>query len=77
MIFDIPVRLSGKISVPPFKRRRFVIRARVHGIECSNCNASGSIVIDSREIGTGKKRRRECKSCGHRFTTLESVVRDI
>lgn len=77
MIFDIPVRLSGKISVPSFKRRRFVIRAKTEGIECPHCGCQSSLVTDSRRTPTGKKRRRECSSCKARFTTLESVVRDI
>jgi transcriptional repressor NrdR len=35
-------------------------------------------VIDSRSVreDSGVRRRRECLSCGHRFSTFESVIRD-
>mgnify|MGYP002626321748 CR=1 FL=1 len=40
---------------------------------CANCGHKESKVIDSRsfEDGSSIKRRRECLSCGYRFTTYE------
>ncbi|MBY4797999.1 transcriptional regulator NrdR [Collinsella sp. AGMB00827] len=40
---------------------------------CPRCGASDTRVIDSRvrEAPNAVKRRRECRSCGHRFTTFE------
>ena len=44
-------------------------------MKCPVCNYSDSRVLDSRPIDDGSsiKRRRECPSCGKRFTTYEVV----
>ena len=44
-------------------------------MKCPVCNKSDSRVLDSRPAadGTSIKRRRECPSCGKRFTTYEVV----
>ena len=44
-------------------------------MKCVYCNGTDSRVIDSRqtEDGTAIRRRRECESCGRRFTTYEKV----
>lgn len=44
-------------------------------MKCMYCNGTSSRVIDSRqtEDGTAIRRRRECESCGRRFTTYEKV----
>ena len=44
-------------------------------MKCPVCNHSDSRVLDSRPIedGSSIKRRRECPSCGKRFTTYEVV----
>ena len=44
-------------------------------MKCPFCGYSESKVIDSRpaEEGTSIRRRRECLSCGKRFTTYETV----
>jgi transcriptional repressor NrdR len=46
-------------------------------MRCPYCSYSESKVIDSRpaEEGTTIRRRRECLSCGKRFTTYEIVER--
>ena len=46
-------------------------------MRCPFCNFTESKVIDSRpaEEGTTIRRRRECLSCGKRFTTYEIVER--
>ena len=43
-------------------------------MHCPFCNAADSKVIDSRLAAEGCqiRRRRECVSCGERFTTFES-----
>lgn len=38
---------------------------------CPVCRAGDSRVIDSRDDATTVRRRRECQSCRHRFTTYE------
>ncbi len=42
---------------------------------CPACNTDGDKVIDSRPAADGRaiRRRRECFSCGNRFTTYEQV----
>ena len=44
-------------------------------MKCPACNFSDSRVLDSRPVNEGAsiKRRRECPSCGKRFTTYEVV----
>ena len=44
-------------------------------MKCPLCNCQDSRVLDSRPIDEGAsiKRRRECPSCGKRFTTYEQI----
>jgi transcriptional repressor NrdR len=44
-------------------------------MKCPICNSQDSRVLDSRPVedGTSIKRRRECPSCGKRFTTYEVI----
>lgn len=44
-------------------------------MRCPACNNQDSRVLDSRPVedGTSIKRRRECPSCGKRFTTYEVI----
>ena len=44
-------------------------------MRCPACNSPDSRVLDSRPVedGSSIKRRRECPSCGKRFTTYEVV----
>ncbi len=45
-------------------------------MRCPHCYCLEDKVIDSRIIkeGAGVRRRRVCQSCGHRFTTFETVI---
>ena len=42
-------------------------------MRCPRCEATGTRVIDSRDLENGStiRRRRECESCSYRFTTYE------
>ena len=44
-------------------------------MRCPRCNHNNSRVIDSRLTDDGRaiRRRRECESCGFRFTTFERI----
>lgn len=44
-------------------------------MKCMYCNGTSSRVVDSRptEEGNAIRRRRECESCGRRFTTYEKI----
>ena len=44
-------------------------------MRCAYCGCTQSRVVDSRqnEEGTAIRRRRECESCGRRFTTYERI----
>ena len=46
-------------------------------MKCSQCSFDDSKVVESRDVADGKaiRRRRECISCGHRFTTYERIER--
>ncbi|MBO5959505.1 MAG: transcriptional repressor NrdR [Lentisphaeria bacterium] len=45
-------------------------------MRCPRCSFPDDKVVDSRSIrdGAGIRRRRECLSCGHRFTTHEEII---
>ena len=45
------------------------------GVQCPICHADDTKVVDSRvaEEATAIRRRRECLTCAHRFTTFERV----
>lgn len=43
-------------------------------MKCPYCAESDSRVIDTREVGDAIRRRRECLSCGQRFTTYERAA---
>ena len=47
-------------------------------MKCPKCQADDDKVLDSRSArdGAAIRRRRECLTCGHRFTTYEEVDRD-
>ncbi|HIZ54190.1 transcriptional regulator NrdR [Enterococcus eurekensis] len=44
-------------------------------MQCPKCHHNSSKVIDSRQADDGRaiRRRRECESCGFRFTTFERI----
>jgi transcriptional repressor NrdR len=44
-------------------------------MNCNQCHATDTKVIESREAGEGKsiRRRRMCSKCEHRFTTYERI----
>lgn len=44
-------------------------------MHCPKCHHNNSRVIDSRQTDDGRtiRRRRECESCGYRFTTFERI----
>jgi len=42
-------------------------------MNCPYCGYSDSKVIDSRDVNEGVRRRRQCLSCGSRFTTYERM----
>jgi transcriptional repressor NrdR len=42
-------------------------------MRCPFCQSLESKVVDSRDTESGIRRRRECLSCGHRFTTYERI----
>lgn len=43
-------------------------------MRCPYCGQSDTKVIDTTEVKAGIRRRRECKDCGSRFTTVERPV---
>ena len=47
-------------------------------MRCPKCTSIADKVIDSRisKEGNTIRRRRECLECGHRYTTIETLVRD-
>lgn len=44
-------------------------------MRCPACQYNGTRVVDSRPVDDNKeiRRRRECESCGYRFTTFERI----
>lgn len=43
---------------------------------CIHCQAATAAAIESRLVGTTIRRRRQCPSCGQRFTTYEVQQED-
>ncbi len=43
-------------------------------MKCPYCPDGSSKVIDTREVGDGIRRRRECLTCGRRYTTYERLA---
>jgi len=43
-------------------------------MKCPFCQASDSRVIDTRQVGSGIRRRRVCEACSGRFTTYEQIA---
>jgi len=48
-------------------------------MRCPFCGVNDDKVIDSREVEGGRsiRRRRQCKSCGKRYTTYEAVEQKV
>jgi len=46
-------------------------------MRCPFCGAHQSKVVDTREAGESIRRRRECRTCGKRFTTYERIAPSI
>lgn len=44
-------------------------------MKCPFCAEDQHRVIDTRSVGEGIRRRRECLACGQRFTTYERIAR--
>ena len=44
-------------------------------MKCPFCGESESRVVDTREVGNGIRRRRECQACEQRYTTYEHVAK--
>jgi transcriptional repressor NrdR len=42
-------------------------------VQCPLCDHPESRVVDSRDAGEAIRRRRECETCSHRFTTFERI----
>lgn len=64
--------------IPIFAAKSTVLLERIFGgnsMKCPYCGFKESKVVDSRpaEEGSSIRRRRECLSCGKRFTTYETV----
>lgn len=54
---------------------RIVVGGYHFGVFCPSCHGDDTKVVDSRvaDEGTAIRRRRQCLSCSHRFTTFERV----
>ncbi len=44
-------------------------------MKCPFCGSGQSRVMDTREVGDGIRRRRECQECRQRYTTYEHVAK--
>jgi len=42
-------------------------------VNCPSCQHTDAKVLETRATGDAIRRRRECRSCGHRFTTMERI----
>ena len=52
---------------------RYLNPKALPGIRCCHCNSIDHGVIYTRDDASGIKRRRQCKECGEKFSTIETV----
>jgi hypothetical protein len=45
-------------------------------MKCPSCESREVIVNDSRSLNTTIRRRRQCRTCHHRWTTIEAAIDD-
>jgi len=53
-----------------------MVRTGIGINHCPQCNALGTSVFDSRVTRMGRLRRKECKHCDHRWSTIEVHLGD-
>ncbi|GAB4567797.1 MAG: transcriptional regulator NrdR [Anaerolineae bacterium] len=46
-------------------------------MRCPHCGGTDTRVLDTRTVGDGIRRRRECRACKGRFTTHEQVATEV
>src|SRR5688572_21808188 len=65
----------GGVGAAPLVRCVLWRMGTLADVYCPACQADETKVVDSRvaEEGAAVRRRRQCLSCGHRFTTFERV----
>jgi hypothetical protein len=79
-VFDPP--LVSSLIAATFGKRLLYGKLSVSGttgskyMECPNCGNRESAVKDSRSAKTTIRRRRQCQSCHHRWTTIEAAIDD-
>lgn len=44
-------------------------------MKCPYCGGTDARVVDTREVGDGIRRRRQCQNCKQRYTTYEQVAK--
>lgn len=66
-MITILMRVDGKMN-RPFNK--------LSGFQCPRCKSMKSKVEYTSAYGKQKYRERTCKTCGHSYTTLETVVKD-
>jgi transcriptional repressor NrdR len=45
-------------------------------MKCPRCSSSKSHIYDVTPYADRVWRRRQCLACGHRFTTIETIMKD-
>ena len=48
-----------------------------NNVVCSRCGSMDSKIIDKRQTDQSLRRRRMCKSCGQRFSTVEIICNNL
>lgn len=46
-------------------------------MKCPKCKQGETSVLETREVGSNIRRRRECQACGFRTTTVEMPIGDV
>ncbi len=46
-------------------------------MKCPSCGSRESTVKDSRSLNMTIRRRRQCRTCHHRWTTIEAAIDDV
>lgn len=69
------MRARRKETAPPTPAPIAAAPSDDDRLRCPRCECPHLCVLEKRgSVGNRARRRRECRNCGHRFTTFEAVA---
>ena len=59
--------------MPP--RKKSASQVEPKGITCTKCGCADLFVVYRQDVGRTRRRRLECRHCGHRMVSVERLSR--